>query len=141
MTTLKDLAWLEGKWGGEAFGGYGEEIWTSPKGGCIIGMYRNTAGEDTQVLEFLIIEECAGEISLRFKHFTRWYETKEKEAPLFFVFKEVKGGAYIFESPVHKSPKRISYRLTDEGKMHVTVERESEDGTIVSFETLKERLT
>lgn len=139
MAALNDLAWLEGKWGGEAFGGYGEEIWTSPKGNCVIGMYRNTADGETRVLEFLILEECAGEISLRFKHFTPWYEEMEKEAPLFFVFKEEKDGAYIFESPIHKRPKRISYKLTDEGKMQVRVESES-DGKTASFETLKERV-
>ena len=140
MPTLDDFKWLEGNWGGKAFGGYGEETWTSPKGNCILGIYRNVSKGETKVIEFLILQECAGDISLRFKHFTPWYETAEKEAPLFFVLKECRDGAYIFESPIHKSPKRISFKLTEENKMHVRVEMESKSGEITFFETLKERL-
>jgi len=38
--TVQDLSFLAGEWRTEAWGGTGEEIWTRPENGNMIGVWR-----------------------------------------------------------------------------------------------------
>ncbi len=52
------LAWMEGRWRGPAFGGTVTEIFTSPEGGCVLGTSR-IIGNDGRLMqkEFMDISE------------------------------------------------------------------------------------
>jgi hypothetical protein len=41
---IEKLGWLGGTWSGTADGVYMEEIWSSPSGGGLIGMHKDTKG-------------------------------------------------------------------------------------------------
>jgi hypothetical protein len=87
--TLKDVAWLVGRWTGEGLGGQVEEVWTPPVHGQMMGMFRLVKEGKIVFYEFLTLAEHEGTIEMRIKHFnanmTGW-EEKEK----FLTFKLVK---------------------------------------------------
>src|SRR5262245_12483299 len=64
--TIADAAFLTGHWSGNGLGGTFEEIWTAPKNGVMVGMYRGLKdGGDPSFYELLTIRETAGTIELR----------------------------------------------------------------------------
>lgn len=76
--TLQVMSWLAGRWEGEGLGGYNEEIWGTPRGGVMTGMYRHLKNERPVFFEFLMFVEEKGTIVLKLKHFnpdfTGWEE-------------------------------------------------------------------
>lgn len=76
--TLADMAWLTGRWVGDALGGVSEEIWSEPRAGAMMGMYRLVRDGKTIFYELLTIVEEKGSLTLRLKHFnadlTGWEE-------------------------------------------------------------------
>ncbi len=83
--TIKDVAWLYGRWGGAAFGGRCEETWSKPKAGAMIGMYRLLNDHKPVFYELMSLSEEEGGLLLRIKHFnpdlTGW---EEKETSVEF---------------------------------------------------------
>jgi len=67
--TIADMAWYAGHWTGQALGGFNEEIWSAPKGGVMMGMYRMLRDDKVVFYELLTIAEAAGSIAIRLKHF------------------------------------------------------------------------
>ena len=120
---LEELAWLEGRWGGDALGGHCEEIWSAPSGGSMMGMFRLVTDDKASVYEFLMLEETAKGVTLRFKHYSPGFEPWEKEAPLVLELVRVGAASWTFESPVEgQSPSRMIYTRPDKDQMIVTVE-------------------
>lgn len=39
--TIDQVAWIQGSWQGEAFGGTVEEVWNSPSAGSMMGMFKS----------------------------------------------------------------------------------------------------
>jgi hypothetical protein len=74
------MSWLAGHWKGEAFGGIGEEWWSSPLEGAMMGIYRASSPR-FNFYEILTIYEQEGSLLLRLKHFNRdltgWEEKDE----------------------------------------------------------------
>lgn len=69
--TLDDLSFLTGSWRGTIGGDVViEEVWSAPRGGSMMGMFRIIAGDKTTLYEFLAIEDSAAGPVLRFKHFS-----------------------------------------------------------------------
>ncbi|MDX1418348.1 MAG: DUF6265 family protein [Rubricoccaceae bacterium] len=65
-----DLAWIAGHWQGEALGGYAEEIWATPRGGALMGVFRLVRNDAIAFYEILTIaEDDDGSLTLRLKHF------------------------------------------------------------------------
>jgi Domain of unknown function (DUF6265) len=96
--TLADMKWLAGHWTGTALGGFVEEIWSEPRGGAMMGMYRHLEGDQPTFYEFLTLVEVGGSLSLRLKHFnpdhTSWEEKAQvREFPLIAI----RDGVYHFE--------------------------------------------
>jgi hypothetical protein len=95
---VADMAWLAGHWTGEALGGVSEEIWSAPRGGAMMGMYRLVKDGKPVFYELLTVVEENGSLMLRLKHFnadlTGW---EEKAKTVDFPLVEVSGGAYHFE--------------------------------------------
>lgn len=80
--TIQDVSWIQGHWTGEAFSGTFEEIWSHPKAGAMMGMFRQISEEQISFYELITISEDAGSLVLRLKHFdpdlTAWEESDEK---------------------------------------------------------------
>jgi Domain of unknown function (DUF6265) len=76
--AIADMAWLAGRWVGEALGGVSEEIWSEPRAGAMMGMYRLVRDGKPIFYELLTIVEANGSLMLRLKHFnadlTGWEE-------------------------------------------------------------------
>ncbi len=67
--TLSAMAWLAGRWIGEGLGGVSEEIWSEPRGGVMMGMYRSLKQDQPVFYEFLMLVEEQGSLVLKLKHF------------------------------------------------------------------------
>jgi hypothetical protein len=76
--TIADAAFLVGHWTGDGLGGTFEEVWTAPKKGVMVGMYRGLKDDAPVFQELLVIREEAGSLMIRLKHFnpdmTGWEE-------------------------------------------------------------------
>lgn len=96
--TIADMAWLAGNWEGEAFGGTFEEIWGAPADGTMIGMYRLVHEGATTLYEFQLIEEEAGSLVLKVKHFDADLRAwEEKEEYVSFPLVKLTENAVYFE--------------------------------------------
>ena len=96
--TIADMEWLAGTWRGEGLGGQSEEIWSAPRGGVMMGMYRHLKGDAPVFYEFLTLSESDGALVIRLKHFnpdlTGW---EEREESVSFPLAAIRDGAYYFE--------------------------------------------
>lgn len=91
--TISDMEWLAGTWTGDALGGNPEEIWSRPRGGVMLGMYRMTRAEKPVFYEPLTLSEADGTLLMRLKHFhanfVDW-EEKDKTVDFRFVKKDAR---------------------------------------------------
>lgn len=67
--TAADVAFLTGKWVGEAGGALIEEWWMAPQGGALLGVFRVVADGKPVLYEVLVAEDAPGGPRLRLKHF------------------------------------------------------------------------
>jgi hypothetical protein len=86
--TLAAVAWLEGHWLGEGLGGVSEEVWSPPRGGVMMGMYRSLKQDRPSFYEFLMLVEENGTLVLKLKHFNADFSAWEEKAA-FVTFKLV----------------------------------------------------
>ncbi len=89
--TIADMAWLAGAWTGPGLGGSSEEMWSAPRGGAMLGMYRLIKDDKPVFYELITIFEEQGSLVFRLKHFnpdlTGW-EEKDKTVDFALVAKE-----------------------------------------------------
>lgn len=130
--SLGDLAWLVGSWYGEGLGGEIEEHWTAASGGTMMGTFRLVAEDKLRVIEYVMITQEEDRIAYRFKHFNADFTTWEGEHPLEFDLLSVSEREAVFHSqvPDQNSPRRITYRLTDEGELLAVVAGSDEEGEL-----------
>ena len=96
--TLADMKWLEGHWCGSALGGFVEELWSEPRGGAMMGMFRLVKGNDPVFYELLHVVEVEGSLAIRLKHFNRDLTGWEEKAQVReFKLLSIKDGVYSFE--------------------------------------------
>lgn len=101
--TVEDMAWLAGHWWGEDMDGLSEEIWSAPRAGAMMGMYRFIKKDKTVFYELMTILEENGSIVLRLKHFNpvlKGWEEKDKTVDFRFVAK--KGKTVFFDGMTFK---------------------------------------
>lgn len=95
--TIKEVAWLQGRWMGEGLGGPVEEIWAAPAHGQMMGMFRYEREGKLVFYEFLTLAEQDGSLVLRVKHFnpdmTGW---EEKDKFVTFRFIKAEGDRIYF---------------------------------------------
>ena len=77
--TLEDVAWLVGSWSGEAFGGTFEEVWNSPSGGSMVGMFKTLNGDAVGFYELMLLVEEEGSLTLKVKHFSADFSAWEEK--------------------------------------------------------------
>jgi hypothetical protein len=96
--TLSVMAWLAGAWEGEGLGGVSEEIWSEPRGGVMMGMYRSLKQDQPVFYEFLMIVEEKGTVVLKLKHFNPDFSGwEDKGAFVSFRLAKVEARAVHFD--------------------------------------------
>lgn len=81
QASIDQVSWLAGNWKGPAFNGWGEEVWSSPAGGAMMGMYRSIRADTVWFYELFSIREEEGSLVLNLKHFypdLRGWEEKDE---------------------------------------------------------------
>jgi len=111
--TIKGLAWLAGSWSGTSNGVTMEEVWTEPRGGMLLGLHRDSKGENV-MFEFLRIAKDEGDI-------VYWASPRGAEATGFRLSACGESSA-TFENPDHDYPKKILYWIDDDGRLHARIE-------------------
>jgi hypothetical protein len=96
--SLTSAAWLEGAWLGDGLGGVSEEVWSGPRGGVMMGMYRMLKDGKPVFYEFMQIVEADGTIALRLKHFSPDFSAwEDKSAFVTFRLVAVERDALHFD--------------------------------------------
>jgi len=95
---IADFTWLAGTWRGPGLGGMGEELWSVPAGGSMMGIYRLLEDEQVVFYELLTLVESGGSLLLTLKHFhpdLRGWEERDDTVQLPFI--KAEAGSYYFE--------------------------------------------
>ncbi len=97
IATLEDVAWLAGRWEGEAFGKTFEEVWNPPSAGSMVGFFKLIDGDEVDFYELLTISDVDGRLHLRVKHFSRdFIAWEEKDGFVDFKLVAIEEGAIHF---------------------------------------------
>jgi len=120
---LQDMAWLAGHWVGEALGGTVEEIWSPPRGGAMMGMFRLVKDGETAFYELMTILPEDGSLLLRLKHFNAnlggW---EEKDDTVEFPLVAIADGAFRFEG--------LSLHPEGDDRLKIHLAMHKKDGTM-----------
>jgi hypothetical protein len=96
--SIEDMAWYAGQWCGNGLGGLNEEIWSIPRAGVMMGMYRLIKDGKPVFYELLTMLEEKGSLVIRLKHFhpdlKGWEEREESEE---FAFVARRDGRMYFD--------------------------------------------
>ena len=79
--SLEEIAWMEGHWKGEAFGGITEEIWSPPLGGSMMFSFKLVVDGVVNFYELGHIRELDATLVYELKHFggdLKGWEEKEE---------------------------------------------------------------
>lgn len=124
--TLDDVRWLAGSWTGTGLGGEVQEMWTTPAGGSMAGVFKLTVSGAVALYEMMWIVEDEATLSLRLKHFnsdlTGWEDVEEH---VDFPLVRMEEGAAYFDG--------LTYRRVSDGCLVIWVALE-EDGVFVERE-------
>ena len=116
---LARLAWLEGTWTGTSNRVEIEETWSSPRGGALIGMHKDTReGRLIGFESFRIVPADSGRVV---------YLASPNGAPATAFHSTVlTDSLVVFENRAHDFPQRILYRVDAQGALHARIEGEAE---------------
>ena len=121
--TIADMAWYAGRWTGTGLGGFTEEIWSPPRDGTMMGMYRMIEDGKPIFYELLLIAEEGGSLAIKLKHFhpdLRGWE--ERDASLRFPLVAKRDGRIYFDGMTFE---RVG---TDRVKVYLAIE--NKDGSV-----------
>ena len=119
--TLDQVAWIAGSWVGRGFGGTFEEVWTSPRAGSMVGLYKHGSDEAVNFYEIQLIVEEEGTLLWKVKHFSPdFVGWEEKDGYVTFPLVEVAQDTAWFDGLTIKrdGPDRMTVWLrvsSDEG--------------------------
>ena len=109
---VEEMAWLAGGWEGIGLGGTVEELWTKPKAGVMMGMFRLIKDNKPVFYEFLTFSVADGKLMLRLKHFTgEMVSWEEKEKTVNFRFVKNVGNRYYFQGLTFESVSKNELRI------------------------------
>lgn len=121
---VSGLAWMAGRWRGEADSTRLEEHWSTPAGDCMMGMFRAVRSGHVRAYEFMSLEQDMGGVLLRIKRYDPGLVGKEeREKSLLFRLARSSGKEAVFEYEGPESPKRLTYRRAGRDSMYVRLER------------------
>jgi hypothetical protein len=126
--TVADMAWMAGSWNCEALGGLAEEIWSAPRNGGMMGMFRLIKNGSPVFYELFTLVEDNGSLILRLKHFnpnmTGW---EEKDQTIDFPLVAKEPGVIYFDGMTFKreSPDAVTIFLAIHSKKDGGVREEA----------------
>jgi hypothetical protein len=126
--TVADMAWLAGSWTCEALGGFAEEIWSAPRNGGMMGMFRLIKNGAPVFYELFTLVEDNGSLILRLKHFnpkmTGW---EEKDQTIDFPLVAKENGVIYFDGMTfkHEGPDAVTVFLAIHSKKDGGVREEA----------------
>ena len=111
--TLADVAFMAGHWIGGESGDVSEEVWASPQGDSMMGMWRYVTKGHAGIFEFLTLTAEGPSVMLRIRHFDAKLvgrEDKERAVELPLVSKSA--GEAVFEGAAYagNGTVRLNYR-------------------------------
>ncbi|AWX44850.1 hypothetical protein HME9304_01855 [Flagellimonas maritima] len=96
--SLTEVAWMEGHWKGEAFGGIAEDLWSPPSGGSMMFVFRHILEGKVNFYEIGHFREIDGTLVFELKHFNAdlkgW---EEKNVVQTFKLIKVDGNRVYFD--------------------------------------------
>ena len=111
---VERLAWMEGRWVGVVRGIAMEEIWSSPEGGGLVGMHKDSReGRIVSYEFFRIVPDDSGRVCYMTSPLGR--------TPVPFCAIEVGASRVVFENREHDFPQRILY-WREGGRLHARIE-------------------
>ena len=121
---IADVAWLEGYWAGEGFGGTGDETWMPAKSGVMLGVFRLLKADGSPAFyELLGIEEHEGSLRLVIKHFhPNWVGWEEKENAIKLRLTRI--------SPTEAAFGGVVFKRSGDSELVAEVTMRSKDGTM-----------
>ncbi|HLU38274.1 MAG TPA: DUF6265 family protein [Planctomycetota bacterium] len=124
---LEAVAFLAGSWVHEDGDGRQEEHWTAPNGGMMLGMARTVRAGKAVGFEHLRIERKGDEVV--------YHASPQGREPTPFTLQaaESRPGRVVFANPDNDFPKRITYWLDEEGKLHARIDGGDERSRAVEF--------
>jgi hypothetical protein len=129
-TSIADVAWIAGHWGLEQPAGTLEEIWSAPRGDCMMGMFRWMKNDKLWIYELLTIREEAGTLVFRFRHFGKALEAWEaKDQPLTYRLKSLTSDEAVFENSESEKAARYIFRRSGDDALLIRLESEK-DGRV-----------
>jgi hypothetical protein len=111
--TIDQLAWIGGTWVAERDGRWTEEHWTAPRGGLMLGVNRNGAGDLARGFEFLRIQTGADGV-------VTYWAAPAGQPPVPFRLTASSADSVTFENPQHDYPAIITYRR-DGDRLQATI--------------------
>ncbi len=127
--TVQDFAFLTGQWRSEVWGGSGEEIWTKPESGNLIGLWRFMKSGKLVFSEHLSLEDDAeyGPV-MRLKHFhpgMKGWEEKDEAVTMYLDKYSASDARWTYE----KDGKKITlrYRSPSPGVLECVLVKNGEE--------------
>lgn len=122
--TIADMEWYAGRWTGAGLGGLNEEVWSPPRDGTMMGMYRMIKDGKPVFYELLLITEENGSLAIKLKHFhadLRGWE--ERDASVRFPLVAKRDGRIYFDGMTFEriGADRVKVYLAveqNDGKVH-----------------------
>lgn len=120
--SLEQIAWMEGHWKGEAFGGITEEIWSPPLGGSMMFSFKLVVDGDVNFYELGHIRQLNETLIFELKHFggnlKGWEEKDEVQS---FKLIKIAGNRVYFEG--------FTFEKVNENEINIYGLMHNEDGS------------
>jgi hypothetical protein len=125
--NLADVSFMTGHWVGGDQGDLSEEVWSSPEGDSMMGMWRYVAEGQTRIYEILTLTAEGANVVLRIRHFDPKLvarEEKDRAVELPLVAKGPREA--VFEGPEYnvKGNVRLTYRRPTDDTLVGLLEKE-----------------
>jgi len=131
--TVKDLAWMSGRWLRKQGKDDLEETWSPPLGDTAMGMFRWNRDGKTWMYELMSIETEDSGLVFHLRHFGKQLKPWEEDEPLTYPLKSLKPNEVVFEHPTESDPKRFVYRREGD-RLFVRLEPEDAAAKVDEFE-------
>ena len=117
--TINSLAWMEGRWAGSTGESYLEETWSAPSAGTMVAAVRMTTGDETNMVEMIIINEEEGGLTLRLQQYSRKHEPRFPAQPLRMTAQT--SDSVTFEAVGPGGLKKITYSRPTDDEFNIEV--------------------
>jgi hypothetical protein len=118
---VSDLAWMTGSWKGPMGEQTLEENWTRPAAGTITSVIRITDGDQTNLVELILIEEEGDSLVFRVRQWLPGYVPRSAE-PQTMLLTEIGERRARFEAPDPGELRSLTYSRPSTDSFNIDVE-------------------